>query len=174
MPKVDQRFRTRLWGRAAVLVAVVGLAGPLLFGAILGATIWLPLVGALIIASGVLILVPRILERLRRTEYVLTSRRAVVVDAREESLPRVIWAPLDVHKIKVKKRRSGTMDLDWGRSGGRTSDRSRPAKRVAQALGFVDRSEKEDVLFVEIEQPAALLGAIRSGRAALGLPAGFE
>lgn len=173
-PLVDRRFRLRLWTRAAVIVAALAIVGPLVLGAILGAGVVFTVVGAIVITTGISLYVPALLRKLTQTEYFVTSRRAVVVDGRDPDHPRVTWAPLNVAKIKVKKRRDGSTDLNWGRCGGRITDRQRPAEQVAQALGLVDRPDQENVVFVEIDRPAPLLGAIRGGRAALGLAPGFE
>jgi hypothetical protein len=109
-----------------------------------------------------------------RTHYTLTSRRAVVTEAASDRGVRVRWASLSAPRIKVKTRRNGSANVAWGQSDGRIGEKDRPLIVVARALGFIERQDREPVTFVEVAESSALLSAIRGGRAALGLPPGFE
>jgi hypothetical protein len=149
------------------------IVGPLIDSSFYGTNLIFALVGG-IIALGTVLYVPRYMRNLANTEYFVTSRRAVVVGGRNPKSPRVTWALLDVNRIRIKRRRDGSVDFDWGRCSGRISDGESPLVQIGQALGFVNRSDKEKVTFVEIHQPEPLFSAIRGGRAALGLPTGFD
>jgi hypothetical protein len=172
-PAVDRRLRTRLWARVGFGVAAIFIVGPLIDRSFYGSNLILAVVGG-IIALGAVLYVPRYMRNLANMEYFVTSRRAVVVGGRNPASPRVTWVLLDVDKIRIKRRRDGSADFDWGRCSGRISDGESPLVQIGQALGFVDRSDKERVTFVEIRQPDPLFSAIRGGRAALGLPTGFD
>jgi hypothetical protein len=97
-----------------------------------------------------------------------------VTEATSDGGVRVTWAPLNSSRIKVKFRRGGSTDVAWGGSEGRTGGKDRPLIVAARALGFMDHQEKELVTFVEVAKRSSLLSAIKGGRAAIGLPPGFE
>jgi len=165
-PLVDRRFQNQLWFRATVLVLAPLIVGSLLFH-------WdtlISLIATAVIGAWALFYVPYYRARLARTEYFLTSRRAVVVVREDEAPPRITWAPLGPQKIKFKTKPSGSGYLDWGRSSGRTAYKNGPAILILRALGFLDREDRERVTFVQINQPATLLSAVGAARSALGLP----
>jgi hypothetical protein len=172
---VDRRFRIRLWSRGFVLFAVIAIIGPAVAGHFLGFDLPFFILGAVVLGLWTAVYVPYYARKLTRTHYTLTSRRAVVTErASNGGVRAVTWASLGGSKIRVKSRRSGTTDVAWGRSEGRQGGKDRPLIVAARALGFMDRQEKEPVEFVEVAKPSSLLSAIRGGRAALGLPSGFE
>lgn len=173
-PAIDHRFRVRLWSRGIFIFAAIAIVAPAVAGHFLGLDLPFFIVGAVVTGLWIAVYVPYYARRLTRTRYTLTSRRAIVREATSGGGVRVIWAPLNSSRIKVKSRRSGSTDVAWGKSEGRIGTKDRPLILTARALGFMDRQEKELVTFVEVAKRSSLLSAIRGGRAALGLPPGFE
>jgi hypothetical protein len=165
-PLVDRRFQNQLWVRAAVLVLAPIILDLLWFHT---ETV-IPLVATGVIAAWALFYIPYYRTKLIRTEYFLTSRRAVVVVNAGEAQSRITWAALGPQKIKFKTKPNGSGFLDWGQSVGRTAYKDGPVIQIARALGFLDRANRERVTFVQVSQPATLMSAIVGARSALGLP----
>jgi Tfp pilus assembly major pilin PilA len=169
-PLIDQQFRIRLWTRTGILVVAHAVLGTLVLRETAREDVFISVIIAIVIAVSASIFIPYYTRKLTRTQYVLTSRRAVVVEDGNKVQPRVTWAPLGPQKIKFRTRRSGTAYVDWGRSVGRTANKDKATIQIARALGFLDREDRERVIFAQIENPATLMSAISGARSALGLP----
>jgi Tfp pilus assembly major pilin PilA len=169
-PLVDKRFRNQLWTRGGILVVAHAVLGTLVLRETARADVVITLIIAAVIAVSASFYIPYYTRKLARTEYFVTSRRAVVVENEVEAQLRVTWAPLGPQKVKFGTKRSGSVNVDWGRSVGRMANKDKATIQVARALGFLDREDRERVTFVQVEKPAALMSAISGARSALGLP----
>jgi hypothetical protein len=178
-PKIEKHFGRRLWMRAGNL----GLA-LVTFHTSGGLIVWHEGAGTVLTVAGLIVAavlafaivwIPRYLDRLSRTHYLLTSHRAIVQQTSKDVSSSVIrCAPITTPRIKVKLRKGGKSgDVDWGPVVGQESKSESVPIRVAQALGLLSSEKQQPVLFVEIDDLPRLLGVARAARSSLGLTAGL-
>lgn len=93
-PVVTPRLRVRLWGTGVFYLAIVALIIPVASWRFLGFDLPFFIAGVAIVGLSVATYVPYYCRRLARTRYVLTSKRAVVIEEHGDGGDRLIWAAL--------------------------------------------------------------------------------